>query len=356
MRSVILKKKELLPSLLWRVARWYISYCAGRRPRPLAAGLYITSRCNCRCTFCGIWRKDPAKTLSLPEASHIVDELSGLGCFYFSITGGEPLLVDYLDDLLAHARKSRISYLHLVTNGYLLDDARARSLAATGIDEISISIDGPASVHDEARGVPGSYAKAVQAVLAMKRAAPQVTVVLNSVIRPDRPRACLHTLELARRYDVYLKVQPQNRHPSFDGTPPVQNADKHVSRDLIAEVVSCLKQNDRVVNSRPFLNSVYNFLCKKERYIFNQKSCLFGYHHVEFLEDGSVFPCLEGLNWTGGFSREKGLRTMLASVEYRQRLAELKRCNGCRQSCYICYYEPRISFPLSNFLKFRWSR
>ncbi len=351
MRSVILKKKKLLLKLLLRFVQWHGRYYLTRRPLPLSAGLYITSRCTLKCGFCTIRRREPPATLPFEKARSIVENLSRLGCCYFSISGGEPLMVDYLDELLQCARESRIGYLHLVTNGFLLDGLRAEKLGKTGIDEVSVSLDGSRTFHDNVRGVDGSYYRAVQAVENIKRYAPGVSVVINAVVHPQRPDECLKVLELAHQLDVYLKVQPLNQHPLINHDDHSLVSWEGVSPFELKRVIGLLVRDDRVVNSSSFLQNMYNFFFCREKLAFSSSPCLFGYHHMEFLQDGSVYPCLEGMNWSGGLSFDDDLEALLFSRNYRKMVSGLRKCRGCHRNYYICYYEPRFNFPIHHLLR-----
>lgn len=352
MRSVILKDKRLLAALAWRMTKWHLRYIFTKRPSPLACGLYVTSRCNFRCNFCNIWRKKPGSTLPLSKAEDIVNNLSDLGCFYFSISGGEPLLFEGIFELLEYARKSRLKYIHMVTNGYLLDADKARRLNKTGINEISISIDGTERLHDKNRGVPGAYGRAIQAIENLKTYAPGITIVLNAIFSPEDPQECLHVVNLARRFDVYAKVQPLNHYPVFNEEDHVVISYRNISPHRIKGTIAQLRKEPRIANSRAFLDNVYNFFCDRDRLILKRSPCLFGYHHVEISEDGSVFPCLGGLSWKNGFSVTARMKDLLDSAGYRHCLEGLKRCKGCQRNYYICYYEPRITFPIHNFVRF----
>jgi MoaA/NifB/PqqE/SkfB family radical SAM enzyme len=351
MKSVILKDKKLIPRLAWCAARWHTHYLATRRPLPVACGVYITSTCNFRCTFCNIWRKADPQTLPFMKAKALVNDVRRLGAFYFSISGGEPLLVGYLFDLLRYARQSGIAYIHVVTNGYLLDAACARALAQTGIHEVSVSIDGEASTHDQHRGTAGAYARAVKAVEHLRAYAPGIRVVLNTIFFPERPFDCFHAVELAAALGVYVKIQPLNQHPVFNrdnfGTISPQN----ISAGQVKEAVSRLKRQQRVINSRLFLDNMYNFFCDRRHLIFKGEDCIFGYHHIEILEDGTVFPCLEGMGWEKGVAYSGDLARDMQSVEYLKLLQGLRRCKGCQRNFYVCYYEPRINFPAGHFLR-----
>lgn len=356
MKSLILREKKIIRSLIWRGLKWHINYFFTKRPLTLACGLYITNRCNFRCSFCNIWRKPATATLSLAKAKNIVDSLSNLGCFYFSISGGEPLLVDYLDQLLRYARGSRLKYIHLVTNGYILDVQWAKRLGMSRINEISISIDGDEQFHDQNRGLPGSYKRAIKAIENLKRYAPDIKIVLNAIFSPEKPRECLYLIGLAQEFDVYLKVQPLNQHPIFDKDNSNRIHPQDISASLIQEVLTRLRKEKRVINSDVFLDNIYNFFFQNERLIFKDSPCIFGYHHLEILEDGSVFPCLEGLGWQNGINFNGDLKGLLRSPEYKKLLEGLKPCQGCRRNYYICYYEPRISFPINNFLSLALKR
>ncbi len=355
MQSLIFKKRDNFADLFWRTITWHLRYLLTKKPSPLACGLYITSRCNFRCKFCNIWRKETTDTLSLDKAKAIVDNLSSIGCFYFSISGGEPLLFNEIFELLQYARKTRIKYLHMVTNGYLLDANKAAQFGKIGIDEISISIDGPESFHDHNRGMCGAYAKALAAIENLKNHAPRVNIVLNAIFSPEAPSECLHIVELARKFNVYAKVQPLNQHPLFNKENHNTVSLQRISPSEIKNAVTILRKETRVINSNIFLDNIYNFFCDRERLIFKNSPCLFGYHHIEILEDGRVFPCLEGLNWEGGFELNGELRVILNSPEYGNILNRLKRCTGCQRNYYICYYESRIAFPIQNFLKYSLS-
>jgi len=356
MKKIILKNKKYLASLFWRILKWHVLYYFAKKPYPLSSGLYITNRCNLKCGFCNIWRKHKKETLSLENTKKIIDALSDIECYYFSVTGGEPLLVDYIFDVLEYARKSNIKYIHMVTNGYLLDENTAKQLSASGLDELSISLDGDEAFHDNQRGMKGAYERAVTAINNMHTFAPNVSIVLNSVLSPQHLSQCLHVLKLAHQYGIFIKVQPLNRHPQFndkDSAPiPDRNNLSGINNDLKAAINTLIKDK-RVINSTVFLENIYNFYFDADNLILRDQDCIFGYHHIEILENAEVFPCLEGMHWENGMLLNGSFKKMLRSKEYLDMLKSLRKCALCRQNYYICYYEPRIAFPITHCLRFR---
>ena len=91
---------------------------------PLCAEIELTERCNNNCTHCYI--NLPAndeearkRELGLDEIRDIVDEAVGLGCLWWLITGGEPLLREDFTDIYLHV-KERGLLVTVFTNATLV--------------------------------------------------------------------------------------------------------------------------------------------------------------------------------------------------------------------------------------------
>ncbi|PVX24129.1 MAG: hypothetical protein CW691_08565 [Candidatus Bathyarchaeum sp.] len=81
-----------------------------------------TYRCNMKCTFCNIWRKNLFENeATTREIKQRLFECWDLGCSVASFTGGEPLLRADLGDLLEFSNRELGLFTGLVTNGILLD-------------------------------------------------------------------------------------------------------------------------------------------------------------------------------------------------------------------------------------------
>ena len=356
MLALILRHRRLAP-LTAKVLRWHRDFHLYRRPRPLAAGMYITNGCNLRCRSCNIWRKRPTRTVPRARALQLVGALGRSGCYYFSISGGEPLLVPHLADTVAAARQAGIDYVHLVSNGMLLDGTAVRNLAAAGLSEISLSLDGPPAAHDRRRGHTGAYAAVLAALANLQRWAPDMPIVLNTILAPARPADALHAVAVAERLGLAVKVQPFVLHPGFDlegrtaeDERRLADGDRHPLREALAR----LRRSPAVVNSVPFLTALEAYFFDRRRLPLADEPCLFGYHHVEIDEAGRLHPCLEGDRWRDGFVLDRDLGEVLNSRDYRARVEGLKACTGCRENMYVCYYEPRLNFPIWNLVRHRW--
>ncbi len=119
----------------------------GRALRDLRVS--VTDRCNFRCPYCmppetmgREYRFLPKpELLSFEEIERLVRIFTRVGTRKIKITGGEPLVRNDLERLVA--RLSAIEGLEdltLTTNGYLLAGA-ARTLADAGLDRVTVSLD-----------------------------------------------------------------------------------------------------------------------------------------------------------------------------------------------------------------------
>ena len=167
--------------------------------RPLGVKLELTFHCNLRCGFC--YTDSPRQTLArTPDLDHeawrrIVDEAIELGIIEAVVTGGEPLLQRELAlELLERLDGAGVG-VTLNTNGWFVDEAVADRLAALRGLTTQVSIDGAsAAAHDRARGVPGSWRRAVRAVgLLLERG---VRVHVPYVVTPDNQEHTAAFLEL----------------------------------------------------------------------------------------------------------------------------------------------------------------
>lgn len=150
--------------------------------------LGVNNACNLRCRMCDVGTGEETNFLThmtgtspgsmpLALATRAADQLARyhprtrLGFAFTEPTAWQPLV-----EAVRHASGLRIGTA-LTTNGLLLPKL-ARPLADAGLDELVVSIDGPAAVHDTIRGRTGSHARAldgIRAVLAAPRS-PRVSV------------------------------------------------------------------------------------------------------------------------------------------------------------------------------------
>jgi radical SAM protein with 4Fe4S-binding SPASM domain len=91
----------------------------------------------------------------------VVDQLADAGVTALAFSGGEPLSRKDFFEVARHAVERGL-YVSVATNGTLLTKENVKKLKTTGVNYVEVSVDGAtAQTHDEFRGVPGAFEKAL---------------------------------------------------------------------------------------------------------------------------------------------------------------------------------------------------
>lgn len=135
-----------------------------RERRPVTVVWELTLACDLACQHCGSRagrrRRDE---LSTAECRDLVRQLAELGTRDIGLIGGEAYLRKDWIDIVEAITAAGID-CGLQTGGRNLTKERIVRASAAGLKGIGVSIDGLEEVHDELRGVRGSYALALEAV------------------------------------------------------------------------------------------------------------------------------------------------------------------------------------------------
>ncbi|HVO27646.1 MAG TPA: radical SAM protein [Candidatus Margulisiibacteriota bacterium] len=214
---------------LWGAAQRATAMQGGTLPPPRFVFLEINRSCNLKCGHCFYWTEnddDRPDYLSGPRIQEVLSEFRDMNpAGKVVICGGEPML-----DLETYFRVTRqcllleLCCLSVVNGTRIRSEEMADRMILEGPDEISISLDSPdPAVHDRARGVPGSFAKAVAALrllVAARRRQPrrQNRIFVMGLIFDESYR------DLDRFYDLVLndigadKLKLNFLQPSFGGS------------------------------------------------------------------------------------------------------------------------------------------
>ncbi|UYG02808.1 pyrroloquinoline quinone biosynthesis protein PqqE [Halomonas sp. LR3S48] len=142
----------------------------------------LTYRCPLQCAYCSNPLDFAAvkEELTTDEWIEVLTQARAMGAVQMGFSGGEPLVRQDLETLVAEARRLGF-YTNLITSGLGLDEARIAALHEAGLDHIQISLQ--ASDPEVAAAVAGSP-KAHAKKLAMARAvkAAGYPMVLNVVL------------------------------------------------------------------------------------------------------------------------------------------------------------------------------
>lgn len=110
--------------------------------KPLWLVLELTYRCPLKCPWCSNpvdYARDGRAELSTAEWKRVLREGRELGALQLGFTGGEPLLRDDLEELVADASALGY-YTNLITSGVGLSEERLIALKTAGLNQIQLSL------------------------------------------------------------------------------------------------------------------------------------------------------------------------------------------------------------------------
>ncbi len=249
-----------------------------RRRVPFSTYLAVTGECPCTCGHCSYAGRSGGQ-LAHRQLLAAVEQIKALGTCTLGLTGGEPLLYDRIDELVAAAGPEMATVLF--TTGHSLDAARARKLAQADVTCVTIGLEAvDPDAHDRIRKRAGSFAEAQAAAAACREAGIYLAVSTIGTRGRIADGTLARMYELAARWGAgeFRVLAPiatggwVGRADAVLG-PDDRKAlmDFHVARNRDGD--------GPAVASFPYLESEALFGCGA------------GYHHLFIDAAGQVCPC-----------------------------------------------------------------
>ena len=268
---------------------------------PINLTLSPSPKCNSRCLTCNIWMKRENE-LTIEEWDKVLASL-GKAPYWFTISGGEPLMYPHVVELAELAYKHcRPGIINIPTNAILpiIPDRVERIARACPESQliINLSLDGVGEKHDIIRGVKGNFAKFEERLgqlLALRSKLPNLIVGIHSVVSvfsvghldeiiayADQSGADQFITEIAEpRIELDTVGLPI--------TPEPKDYASAIDR-LIAYVESKqFKGTARITEAMrvEYYKLVKNILDKQDQVI----DCYAGWVSAQIYADGTVWPC-----------------------------------------------------------------
>ncbi|HUJ19039.1 MAG TPA: radical SAM protein [Nitrospirota bacterium] len=314
---------------------------------------HLTEKCNLWCRHCYQGERSademplPEITRAIAEASDMIREWSDTYGISFrpsmNITGGEPFLRHDLFDVLKEA-KNRGFELFLLTNGTLVDRARAEALAGLGVDGVQVSMEGPEDVHDAIRGA-GSFAASAAGVERLVDCGIPVTlnVTLSRLNADHMKKLIAYGSHAGVRRIGFSRLVPSGRGRTM--------VSEMLTREELAPLYSSLLSRElagvEIVTGDP----VAAQLRKRDRVSGDAGDtiaggCAAGLAGLTIQSNGNILPCRR-LPLSLGNIRRDSLREVWAASPVLEALRDRSRyrgkcgacprwarCRGCRAIAY----------------------
>ena len=325
---------------------------------PVLGTLVTNYTCNYHCKMCDLPLRDKVlkkrglKKLSTSQLKQLIKEFAELGTGGIGFTGGEPLLMRDIFELIKYTKDLKM-FAHLNTNGYLLDEDAAGKLDDVGVDSINISLDGAcAQTHDEIRKHPGAFNRVL-------RAAEYINAIREKSKTPPRLKFVMVISE--RNIDEVADLIKLSRDLKADCVEfiPQQyfseltNSCSSASRDFFGKVKSTMDYLLDVEKVGVAIENSSSHIKLFEHSFKGDKSplkCYAGYNSYAVDCYGEIYPCVPWFNWDNslGNVNEISLKEFWYSLEYNKLRKEINKCKDCYLNCQA---ELNILFNI-----FRWKR
>lgn len=200
-----------LAKLAWRVARSNVADST----LPFKLTLIVTYRCQLRCNMCNIWQRKPEGELDTDEIRRFFRTNPAFS--WINVSGGEIFLRSDIDEVFAAIlEESRDLYLlDFPTHGQQTERIlpAVERILASRLPRllVTVSLDGPADVHDRIRGIDGSFDKAIETFRRLRDLRrPGYRPFLGMTLQAENLGLYEQTLEAARA--VVPDLHPRELH------------------------------------------------------------------------------------------------------------------------------------------------
>ena len=254
----------------------------------------LTYRCPLHCVFCyNPVNYDSIKNeLTTAEWFDVMQQARAMGAVQLGFSGGEPLLRDDLEELVAEAHRLGF-YTNLITSGIGMTESRIAALKTAGLDHIQLSFqDSTKELNDFLSSTKTFELKKRIALLIKKYDYP---MVLNCVLHRQNLPHIGKIIEMALELDAeYLELA----NTQYYGWAMKNRAQLLPTRGQVQEAERVVEQYREKIGKRCKLLFVV-----PDYYEERPKACMNGWGAV-FLgiaPDGMALPChnardLPGLN------------------------------------------------------------
>jgi radical SAM protein with 4Fe4S-binding SPASM domain len=298
---------------------------------PLSVQLDLTYRCNERCVHCYLDHDDHGE-MTTAEIKDLLDQLAAAGVFFLILSGGEIFLRKDLFEIVEYARKLTFS-VKLKTNAVMIRNAKAKRIAALGVDSVQISVYSHlAEVHDAITKLPGSFRRTIEGARLLTANGVRVSFanVLMKHNANDYPQVQALAAELGVGYNIDATITPM-----MDGDRSI--LDLNIAPEELEQV---FHDSTLVGNAEEFCAPPSGPLAQADA--FDTLPCSAGHTACYISPYGELFPCVQFPLNCGNVRTTSFLDIWQHSRELKEvraiSMSDLQGCSSCAHgsSCSRC--------------------
>ncbi|HTY44408.1 MAG TPA: radical SAM protein [Patescibacteria group bacterium] len=340
--------KKFLIDLCQRLER-----LPGENTKPNFCCFAITEECMLRCQMCRKWKTDaavkpgdtPPSLSQWKQAIGSLRQITDKG-FLINFGGGEPLLKEGVLELVKYAADNGFT-TNIATNAYLIDEAKAREIADSGLSTINISLDSfREETHDYVRGLPGVYRRAQEAIAHLDTHCPSLKKGICTIIcgiNLDDILELTNVVQADQRLEwIYFMaaMQPNNTPPQVrwyeeDAFRQLWPQDTRKVHAVLDRLIELKRKGHKIVNQIPQLRAFKSYFANPAKFVKTAECNMSRALHISAM--GDVFVCFRWARLgTIKTSRVEDLWLSDQAKSVRRDVA------GCKHNCHFllnCFFE-----------------
>jgi len=314
---------------------------------PYELNFAITYKCNSRCKTCNIWKIKSENELTLKEIEKLAENIKFI--YWIRLTGGEPFLRnDYVEIVKILDKNLNLYLLTTPTNSLspdliyeniknVLKFFRKRYI-------ISVSLDGTQKIHENIKGIKGSWVKVIETYKRLKefeKRYKNFKIFFGYTISPFNVGFFKDTLNEVKK--IIPEITINDFHINLFQTSDIYyhtkdlKTDNNYYKDAQKEIDMILKLRKKSLNPISLIEDKYLILGKK--YLETKKTPMkCNIFNLSCFIDpyGNVYPCTI-FNKKLGNLRENdyNLKNILTSKTAKRIKKEIikNKCPGCWTPC-----------------------
>lgn len=263
---------------------------------PYRMDLALTYRCNNRCVHCYNEAARAKNELTIGDWKQVLDGLWEIGIPHVVFTGGEPTLIPFLPDLIAHAENLGM-ITGLNTNGRRLSDRDyVENLVNAGLDHVQITLESHLEeIHDRITLAKGAWQETTKGIRNALRS--KLFVMTNTTLLRSNCDFLQDTLNFLAELGVPT-VGLNGLIYSGRGA----EVDESISEDELPELLEIAKEHANTSGQRLiwYTPTMYCHFDPVESNL-GVKGCTAALYNMCIEPDGSVLPCQSYYQSLGNF-------------------------------------------------------
>lgn len=298
---------------------------------PLTVSITVTNRCNYKCIYCyGAYYDRKDKDVPTKVWCDLIDELAGMGTKMIHLGGGEPLLRNDIDVIIAKVKDSGM-ICRINTNGALIPKMIDK---LRRVDSICVSLDGKEAANDRNRG-DGTFKEIIAGIKCAKDNG--ISTHVSATVTTNSIEAADEVLELAKEIGFMVEFGlPYEQTTANKDIEAVQLRDEHLKR-FLKRILKYKSEGEPIFYSDSTYEYALNWpvpysvklMYDEPPEGFKKIDCYMGKYMCFIDGDGMVYPCGQLI---GSFPALNFMETGFKKAW--KNLAPNKKCKTCYCPCF----------------------